>query len=213
MMAFWVKKCSGEVQLVIALILASLLLPTSATAQTVSLASSTDEFEQINSNEVHPGRGSVNQPKAHASQKKLASIGNFCEHDSDCGNYSICSIVVLEDEWMPNICQCDVDEMLRVNQSCYMKPGYQCYFPGRNKHGYRHVQCYPGSECILGVNKSAVHNGYCMCTQPSLELRYREVRIEFEMQHCGASSIEKVNYLSFIVFKLTVLGFKALIIS
>lgn len=186
-------------------------IPTSfAAAAAVQIVSS----PQLESS-VIDGTGIINTPNRNVtanlrnipfgggeSHKMTFPIGRLCDHDSDCGNYSICALVYSDQETTRKICQCDNKEMKQLNHTCYIKPGHQCYFPKKNSHGYAFINCFPGSTCRSAVNESAPKNGYCMCSSPTSEIRYREVSVDFEMAQCSAMTIMGVlpNHLAVLVF-------------
>lgn len=174
----------------------SLLLPSSA-PQTVITTSTTTETTNI-----IDGGGIINTPY-HNSTSPLFNIpfvrsfgrplpiGRMCEQDSECANFSICRLVVQDNESTRKICECDSKVMKQVNGSCYVKPGQQCYFPNRNEHGYSFIPCLGGSICKNMTNKAAPRNGYCMCSSSSTksEEQHRLWNSEVEMARCGANGM------------------------
>lgn len=182
-------------------------IPTSSAAAAQIVSS-----PQLESSEID-GIGIINTPNRNitanlrnipfgggVSHKMTFSIGRLCDHDSDCGNYSICSLVFSDPETTRKICQCDNREMKQLNHTCYIKPGHQCYFPKKNSHGYAFINCFPGSTCRSAVNTSAPKNGYCMCSSPTSEMRYREVSVDFEMAQCSATIVKGILLHPLAVF-------------
>ncbi|CAL8089925.1 unnamed protein product [Orchesella dallaii] len=179
---------------------------------------------EILSNEIN-GNNIVNTPNRNSSsafhdfpwkevrQNRKSRIGHKCDTDADCGNFSICVLRAFEEDLTVKVCQCDSNEMKRVNYSCFTKPGHQCYYPDVNEHGYRYIQCHPRSTCRTSVNKTSPGNGYCMCNMPDLDMHYREVDKEFEMAHCAGSFIMNgfTNPYFSLVFTVIVISFQKLL--
>lgn len=184
-------------------------LPLTSSASSVPKPDPLALTSSTETNEID-GSGIINTPNRNSSShlhnrpymsylpdnsERLLPIGSLCEKDSNCGNFSVCRLIMSDDTTTMKICDCDEQEMRQINTSCYIKPGHQCYFPNKNAHGYYFIECLPGSVCTSSVNRSAAENGYCMCKKPRVADHYRVVNVDFEMATCASSRISM--YLSF----------------
>lgn len=141
-------------------------------------------------------------------------LGQRCRRGQDCSNSSIClekefEDKEFEDRLMIKVCECDSSHMNRVKDACYVKPGYQCYFPGRNEHGQILLDCMEETECRSSVNRSMPEAGYCMCKDNREDEPFRELNVEKEIYRCRASQ-HFPNFVSFLTLVLKTLALKML---
>jgi len=154
--------------------------------------------------------GSVHQTHLANQDDFQISIGEMCQSDSECANSSICISKVFEEDdydMEVRLCQCNHRHMKRVDHSCFVKAGHQCYFPNKDSHGRTLYSCMAGLLCKSGINPSDLHGGYCMC--PDLHLYtddpHRWLNVEYEAHRCSTVALRSdLSYLILISSLLTI---------
>ncbi|OXA60167.1 uncharacterized protein LOC110844933 [Folsomia candida] len=156
-----------------------------------ALSSSSTKSNVTINNVHHRHHSSAEAPHTATNHTSNSStpIGQPCEQDAECTNFSICQDKEFEDNLVIRICQCDPLHANRLEKSCFVKPGHQCYFPNLDKHGRRSLNCMPETECRSGVHRTAPSNGYCMCLDQNEDEPFRPLNVRKEIDRCQASKI------------------------
>lgn len=117
-------------------------------------------------------------------------LGHPCQRTEECANWGLC----LENEYwkeeevnlLLRVCQCNSTNMQRIGNSCFVKPGKECYFPDAGIL----LPCHPASECRS--LPTLEERSYCMCKDESFEQNepFRDLNPKEEMTRCSASRVQ-----------------------